>query len=121
MAPWHHTPAARAILSRLAPEDIHVARYRPLTGPDSLVLTCAGKDRLAAIRTACVERAFGATFNEAYGQGRAEDWFGANDAEPSVDEVLFDLFGDPNLYGRDPVGAEAHVRAGMAQNIGKAA
>lgn len=113
---WSRTPAARAILSRIEPSKLYVSVEQQIVGPDRLVLTFIGKEDLEKVRRAFVDRTVGMTFAQANADGRAEDYFAADDCHADVDDVLNGMFGDPNRYGRHAETAQASIRAAFIQN-----
>lgn len=115
--PWHHAPAARAILAGLTPADLCIALERPIPGPDHFRFAplsekaCRACERLEALRRAAVDALAGFSFAstaEPYDAGARARWLDTAQALPTLEDALSERFGDPHaLWGRGKAGANA--------------
>lgn len=96
---WTETPSALRVLNALRPTDLYVRLYKPLIGPDCLILSGEAVETLSEIREQHAETLNGCTFNEAHSKGRdaAGEWLDVLARQPEVQDVLAEQFGDPNL------------------------
>ncbi len=125
---WHQSDEAQAILDRLTADDVFLVTETPLFGDRYFRWAAPDlSDDLDRVRRAAIDEAYGTPWADLPDTEARLDYLAFDRSQPSVADVLADLFGAPDSLGSPPqwmihgdgIDADMRDRARYLANLSK--